>query len=73
MASRKDQAKIRYLNSSEGQALRKSVQARDIPIDQISDTMLPDDFKFDGWKVVNGVFCKTVEEYKIELAKITPY
>lgn len=69
MLSRKDQAKMNYLNSPEGAALKKSVIARGIPINQISDTMLPDDFKFDGWKVVDGQFCKTVGEYKKALAK----
>jgi len=38
-----------------------------IPLDQISDTVLPDKFAFDGWKVVNGTFCKTAGEYKAAL------
>lgn len=69
MVSRKDQAKINYLNSAEGEVLKKVIETRGIPVSQVSDTVLPDDFKFDGWKVVGGVFCKTVGEYKAALSK----
>lgn len=67
--SRKDLAKINYLNSLEGQALAASVQKHGIPLDQVSDEVLPDDFEFDGWRLVGSVFCKTAGEYKAELAK----
>jgi len=67
--SKKDQAKLKYLNSREGQVLKRTVINRDIPLDQIDDAILPDDFEFDGWKVVDGQFCKTVGEYKAALAE----
>ena len=68
--SRKDQAKIDYLNSPEGKALGVSVLNRRIPLSQVSDEVLPDDFEFDGWKVVSGgKFCKTAGEYKAALDK----
>lgn len=67
---RKDQAKINYLNSPEGQALQQSAEKHNISLDQISDEVLPDDFEFTGWKVVDGgIFCKTAGEYKAALAK----
>ncbi len=54
--SKKNEAKRNYLNSSEGKALKKTVTNRGIPLDQISDTVLPDDYEFEGWKVVDGEF-----------------
>lgn len=68
--SRKDQAKINYLNSSKGQALKQVVIKHNVPLSQVSDEVLPDNFEFDGWKVVEGgIFCKTAGEYKTALAK----
>lgn len=67
--SRKDQAKINYLNSPEGRTTRETMNRHDVPISQLSDTVLPDDFVFDGWKVVEGKYCKTVAEYKAALVK----
>ncbi len=67
--SKKTQAKVNYLNSKKGGWLGNVFRARKIPADQLSDTALPDDFEFDGWQVVNGKFCKTVDEYKAALDK----
>lgn len=67
--SKKDQAKLKYLQSPEGAALRVSVGAHNIPLDQVSDMVLPDDFEFDGWKVIHGEFCRTVGECKAVQAK----
>jgi hypothetical protein len=67
--SKKDQAKIKYLNSSEGKILLASLRKHNIPVEQVSDTVLPDNFVFDGWKVVDGEFCKTSGEYKAAIAK----
>jgi hypothetical protein len=67
--SKKNKAKLNFLNSPEGRALKISVEKHNIPLDQISDTMLPDEFEFEGWKVVDGQFCKTVGEYKKALEK----
>jgi hypothetical protein len=50
--------------------LKETMAKHDIPVNQVSDTMLPDDYEFEGWKVVKGVYCRTVGEYKRELAKI---
>lgn len=69
MTSRKDEAKLDYLNSPKGAALKRVIEARGIALSEISDTMLPDDFVFDGWKVVADKFCKTVGEYKAALDK----
>lgn len=69
--SRKDQAKIDFLNSSEGAFLKEVMERHDVSIDQVSDTMLPDDFVFDGCKVVNGTDCKTVKEYKEALSLLS--
>jgi hypothetical protein len=67
--SKKNQAKMKYLNSPEGKALSASMIKHNIPVGQVSDTVLPDDFVFDGWKVVDGKFCKTAGEYKAAVAK----
>ncbi len=69
--SRKDQAKIDFLNSPEGAFLKEAMERHDVSIDQISDTMLPDDFVFDGEKVVGGMSCKTVKEYKEALSLVS--
>lgn len=66
---RKDQAKLNYLNSPEGQFLRSSVKRHNVSLSEISDTILPDNFEFDGWKVAGGKFCKTADEYKQALKK----
>ena len=49
--------------------LTRVVRKRSIPLEEIDVTILPDSFEFDGSRVVNGVFCKTVGEYKAELDK----
>ena len=65
--SRKDQAKMKFLASSEGIFLSEAMARRDVPVSQVSDTMLPSDFKFEGVKVVYGKFCRTAGEYKAAL------
>lgn len=67
--SRKEQAKLNYLNSPKGKILKEIVGRHNVPLGQVSDTVLPDDFKFDGDKYVNGKACSTVREYKAALAK----
>ena len=65
MMSRKDKAKADLIeNTPLGRVLGQSMARRGIPLDQVSDYILPDEFKFDGWKVVKGKFYKTAKEYK---------
>ena len=67
--SKKQRAKEKYLKSPEGRAARTVLENRDLSADQLSDTVLPDDFEFDGLKVLGGQTYKTAGEYKEAVRK----